>query len=49
MGNKNDEKFRNFLMFNIYATDDELNKMAPVLGGIAIIVVLILLICWFFK
>jgi hypothetical protein len=48
MSKKDDERFRNLLWFNIYATDDEIGEMAPWMGlllAIFIIVIGILAAC----
>lgn len=36
-GDDEDQKFWNFMIFKIYATDKEMDEMMPVLGVIAIV------------
>lgn len=42
---KDDERFRNLIMFKMYATDDEIEDMMPAILVVAIIAV-VLLVCF---
>lgn len=43
-----DERLKNFLIYKVYATDDELNKMAPYVVGFVVIFFILMAIIYFF-
>jgi hypothetical protein len=42
MSDKDDERFRNLLWLQIYATDDEIGEMVPCLGVLLAILIIVL-------
>lgn len=42
-----DERLKNFLLFKVYATDAEMEEMAPAIAVIGIVIVVLALIFYF--
>jgi hypothetical protein len=46
---EDDEKLKNFILFKFWGTDDELSEVAPILGGILLVSVIIGTIVYFLS
>jgi hypothetical protein len=46
--NKDWERFKNFSLFNMWATDKEVEDAAPAMGCAIVIILIIVLVAYFF-
>ena len=49
MGNKDNERFKNFIFFNVYATDEEMEEAMPVVGIVVAIIIIVGILVWIFS